>query len=341
MENPEKYMPTVGEENSNNTQEYTELTKTINQLLENLSWEATVALGETGLARAVDELIRNLGDEDSTKRSRAIDTLENIGLIQVIDGLIKLLEDEYIPSSLGDMVVKSIKKIGLKKAAKGLTKALENGDDTLRSHATGMLYLINAQIDRLIEIIKYSDGLEAEVASKIVVKIGTDYALEKLIEVLEDEQEDYRSRCYVAFALGSVNSEQVVKSLSKVLETHLEEQDLCDTVAYALAEIDSDRAIESLLKATICENYKARRAANEVLPSVNDEELMDRLIEVLENQDFNVFFDHDDSLMRRMKANIFSLWAIEVLSEALQYKDVEVRQIVADNLRNSEIRRLI
>ena len=149
--------------------------------------EAALALAGMGNSRAVEFLIEALSDEDRDVRKGAARTL----------GLIKD-----------------------KKAVDHLIEALKDEDWYVRAEATEALGLIEDEraVKYLIEAFKNKGWVIREKTAEALVSIGTQ-AIEPLIKVLEDDDEDWYVRMEAAKALNEIGGIKVQKVLNVFLKS--------------------------------------------------------------------------------------------------------------------------
>jgi HEAT repeat protein len=207
--------------------------------------DAAIALGELGDARAVEPLIRALGERDIGLYQRATVALATIGA-PAVELLIETLGKgtaagsgqaevalyqigapavELLIRSLGDLnsevrqhAFQALQHIKLDpRASELLVKAL--GDDSMRSHAALLLGNIGdaRAIESLIEVLLNGDPIDRQDAADYLGTIGDARAIAPLIIALRDMDINPRLGQYAAIALGELGDARAVEPLIRAL----------------------------------------------------------------------------------------------------------------------------
>jgi HEAT repeat protein len=236
------------------------------------SRDAARALGEIGDARAVEPLIKALGDEDEDVCMNAAEALGEIGDTRAVGPLIKNLSARtFGRSSINDTKTSQLSAtwaladIGVA-AVEPLIKALGDEDDDVRWLAADALGEIGDE--RAVEpLIKALRDDNVHCAAEALGNIGDVRAVEPLIKALEDEE--WRVRYYAARALIIIMDARAVEPLIGALED--ETWAVRGNAAYALGEIGDARAVEPLIKVLGDESDEVRDAAKEALKKLGHE----------------------------------------------------------------------
>ncbi len=244
---------------------------------------AVGTLGEIGDARAVEPLIRALG-EKSSKVSKAV--MHALAKLASVEQLLKVLGEGNLT------VVEALGKIGDVRAVEPLIKALEDEDEDVRRNAVVALGKIGdaRAFEPLIKKLSVAgdevrlmiDGdfvVSEDVAARkeVVValgEIGDARAVEPLIKALRDENWDIRFEA--AVALGKIGDVRAVEPLIRTLRgedpvTASRREAVRRGVAQALVNIGDACAVESLIKALGDENAEVRISATWVLKQLGHE----------------------------------------------------------------------
>jgi HEAT repeat protein len=229
---------------------------------------AADALGNIGDTRAVEPLIKALGDKNSDVRRCAAKVLDKLGWKPKTDGQ----KAAYLISNAawGTLV-----ELG-EAAVEPLIKALGAEDEDVRKSATGVL-------DKL-GWVPETDGQRAAYLIAVqdwesLVECGGP-AVEPLIGVLGDEDEDVR--WYAAETLGKIGNTRAVEPLISALgDDNTRTLKGCETIIEALGKIGDARAVEPLIKALGEDYNRLRTAAAKALGEIGDAQAVQPLITVL------------------------------------------------------------
>jgi len=153
--------------------------------------------------------------------------------------------------------------------------------------------------------------------------IGSEKAVEHLILLVRDEDEDVRWNA--AFALGEIGSEKAIEHLIPLLRD--EDKYVRKNAAFALGEIGSEKAIEHLIPLLRDEDEDVRSEAAYVLGKIGSEKAVEHLIPLLKDKDELVRKDAAFAL-----GKIGSEKAVEHLIPLLKDKDTIVRRNAASAL---------
>ena len=201
----------------------------LNKTLENkLPWShskelarqnATIALGKIGGKRAVELLIKTLGDENEYIRSTAASALGEIGGKRAVEPLIKSFEANRTGSSEAAI---SLGKIGDTRAVGPFIKAIDdwhNRSGFLNAvRALGKMRDVRAVKPLIIVLEDGNIDFRADVA-QVLGKIGDKRAVESLIKALEDEYDSTHHPRTQSFY--SHIRQNIIEALVKITENHL------------------------------------------------------------------------------------------------------------------------
>lgn len=245
--------------------------------LKAISWEA-----------AVRPLLASLKDADGNVRAISAEILGRTGSEEAVEPLIESLKDE-------DWIVRTIAADALgemhSEAAVGpLTVALKDKDWSVRDQAAQALKEIawdwEEVVTPLLEVLKDRDANIRANAALALGAIGSEAALDQLLEALKVENERERVRGLVARALGIIGSEEALEPLMKVLNN--EGWYVRSCAAEALGAIGSRMAIEPLIEVLKDGSRWVRADAAGALGKVGNLKAIEPLTELLENEEFNV-----------------------------------------------------
>jgi HEAT repeat protein len=279
----------------------------------------------------IDSLIKKLEDKDSDVRMSAAEALGSIGSKKAIETLINVLTTDK-DSKVRESAAFALGGIGSEKAVESLINVLSTDKDSdVRSSTAFALGGIGSEktIESLIDAL--STDKESDIrwsATFALGRIGSELAIEPLIKALSTDKDSY-VRWSAAFALGRIGSELAIEPLIKSLSTDKENSIVRGNVAEALGRIGSELAIEPLIKALFTdeESYVRWRAA-EALGRIGSELAIGALIEALNTT--------EDSAVRERAADalghIGGERAVELLIEALTTKEGDVRWRAAEAL---------
>ena len=308
----------------------------LNQMLDFkiLSFLACQALGETGSDKAVEPLIKALGDMKNNYRyckataEAAAKALGQIGSDKAVESLIEALGDHY--SSVCRAAAGALGQIGSDKAVEPLIKAMGYRMYKYRDCDAAAEALDQIGSDKVVECLleevigNKGSGMSKKVeAAKVLGKIGPDKAVEPLIEALGDRES--RVRKAAAEALGEIGSDKAVERLIEVLG----DEDLYVRMmaAEALGQIGSDKAVGPLIKVIGDEHWYVRKAAAKALGKIGSDEALNILIKAMGDESGNVSYEAAWSL-----GKIGSDEALNTLIKVLGDRESKVREAAAEAL---------
>ncbi len=315
-----------------------------NNNIYNISYIAE-ALGEIGSEHAVKHLIKafyNYKNRESHIRQKILEALIKIGSKKAIEHLLIALDKQ--PShdySLENQIRKTFVEFHSKNTINSLIRISKNSENTLTISriAAEVLYEIAPQdaVDHLIEASSNPDRSISIDAIKTLGRIGSNTAINKLIKILE-ENNDFNSNA--AHALGEVGPDAtaaiqpLIKNLIESLERHDYSQS--EAAAYALGNIgpDATAAIQPLIKALGINNRSLRTSSAKALGQIGSEIAIPHLIQTLEN--FNYYYTND-VIQTSLEAlgNIGSDAVIPPLIQSLKSSNYWLRKIAAEALGNT------
>ncbi len=205
---------------------------------------AAEALGEIGDERAVDALIKALGDEDWYIRRAAAEALGNIGDKRAVDSLIKALEDENWEVRLA--AAKALGYIGAKEAVDELIDRLLNDSaEEVRVRAAESLGLIGepqalTALQQAVE--KDSSNWVRSAASKAIAKIKQANAVAQGEEV-EQPEEAQKPQTQEETAPVTVQAPSTPPTEELIAQLSSEDK---QKVLEALQELSQRKAVEAV-----------------------------------------------------------------------------------------------
>ncbi len=251
--------------------------------------EAIRALGLINDETTVDLLISIMNDDeedDYYTRSAAIWALGEIGIPKPVSGLIKLTKNEnkYIKRN----VLRTLGKIGDKRAVPYLIDALEDFEDKRDDRNYNKEYYDEYMYEKLRQWNSQDqnwddtmgDWTVRHLAAWALGKIGAIQALDKLIELLNDEDEDIR--IISAWALGRIGNAKAVKPLKKALDDEF--SFVRKKAMDALTEIGEFEDIDTIIKKLKDKNKSARMAAVGALGKIGSSRAAEVLIQALKDE---------------------------------------------------------
>jgi HEAT repeat protein len=166
---------------------------------EDVRWKAAISLGEIGDRRAIDPLIRLLGDEDRFVRSRAAYAIGIMGE-QVIQPLAEVLSTEKNPDlRLG--AVMALGRIQADPATRLLIRATTDSAWDVRQEAMTALAATGRDgLLVLLDALKFAEKREEINIIRVLGEIGSKDAIEPLMQLLETADADARPLIIQAIA---------------------------------------------------------------------------------------------------------------------------------------------
>jgi len=283
---------------------------------------AVEVLGKIGSEKAVEPLIKCLGDKDWTVRESAARALEKIRSEKAVEPLIQCLGDE--DWSVRDSA-EALGKIGSEKVVDALIYCLGDKDSEARYLAAEALGNIGSEkaVEPLIKRLGDQNWRGRYSAAEALGKIGSEKVVELLIKCLGDE--DWDIRYLAAEALGKIGSEKVVELLIKRLGD--EDSDIRYLAAKALRKIGSEKAVEPLIQCLGDKKSRVRDSAAEALRKIGLEIAVELFIKRLDNKNSYVRYLAAEAL-----GNIGSEKAVEPLIKRLGDEGWSVRKFAAKAL---------
>lgn len=119
----------------------------------------------------------------------------------------------------------------------------------------------------------------------ILGELGSEKAIEHLIEILQDKTLNIFGRHEAARALGRIKSEKAVDPLIEVLNDKELDPPVRYGAAYALGDMQSEKAVPSLTKALSENNVQIRMGVVTALGNIGSDKAVDALMKALEDMD--------------------------------------------------------
>ena len=224
--------------------------------------------------RSFPAFVKALGNWDPAVRRAASETLKALGSKEIVDLLIKALEDMNPTIRLKATWI--LFAIADQRTKKGpVIQALGDEDPMVRRAAAWTLGRIEAReaTDSLIHSLGDSEPGVRKAAAWVLGKFGDQRAVESLIKALGDRNSDVRENA--AISLGKLGDQRAVEPLVQALGD--ESLKMLQAVALALGKIGDRRAVGPLVEALASRSSGVRKAAAEALESLG--EPLGRLIE--------------------------------------------------------------
>jgi HEAT repeat protein len=267
---------------------------------------------ETGDARAVEPLVKALGDEYDDVCKVVGDALVKIGA-PAVEPLIQASQDEN--KDVRRKAVEALVKIEDERAVEPLIQALQDDDFVVRREAAEALVKIGdaRAVDSLIQALKDEDFVVRQEAAEALVKIEDGRAIEPLIQALKDKDSAVRWRVAESLVkMGAPAVEPLIQALKdesgiirmeansvllKIREPAVEpliqalkdeNKDVRAGAAEALGKIGDTRAVEPLIQALKDENKDVRAEAAKVLGKIGDTRAVEPLIHTLKDESSDV-----------------------------------------------------
>lgn len=246
------------------------------------------ALGESGDTGAVEPLIIVLlKNEYDFVRAQAAEALGKLGDARAVDALIHALEDTHENNDVRKKAAEALGQIANRRAMEALIAVLRAEDSNICEKASLVLKKVgNAAVEPLISALG-SEGIEIrEKAAYILGDIGDNKAVEPLIAILEDKDEDYELREKAVEALGKIRDVRAVEPLIDAACHDTEHAVRCASVT-ALGDIGNAQAVEPLIGLLRDKSSPSmmmmRGLAAEALGKIGDDTAVEPLIRVLED----------------------------------------------------------
>ncbi|BBO80667.1 hypothetical protein DSCO28_12330 [Desulfosarcina ovata subsp. sediminis] len=192
---------------------------------------AAEALGKIGSIKSEDALMKSLGDEDEQVCRNAAVALCRIGSNKAADALIKLMGD-------GDEQV-------CRNAAVALMKLMDDSEDLVSCEFYENIHNIESEkeINALINCFVELDEKSRHKPARIIGKTDPKVAVNALVKIIEEDSDDFRIDA-AADALGIIGTDDAVNALIEKLK---DDDENCYHCAYSLGKIGTDKAIDALL----------------------------------------------------------------------------------------------
>ncbi|MBF0406076.1 MAG: HEAT repeat domain-containing protein [Candidatus Riflebacteria bacterium] len=238
-----------------------------------------VVLGETNDPRAIKTLSGLVKDASGKVRTAAIEAIGNIGTTAAVQPAIEALKDSM--ESVRAKAAHVLGELSDTAAVEFLEKATHDGSEVVRCIAIRALAAMQDQ--RVSEILTNSLGdTTEEVRAAAVEVLGTRkdrLALPNLIKSLEDASERVREKA--AVALGQIADTRAILPMLYRLD------DPSSLVPLACSESIVSFKVRSfpvLIEALKAEEERIRRHACDLLIRIGDEELVTRLLKLLNDR---------------------------------------------------------
>jgi HEAT repeat protein len=195
--------------------------------------------------------------------------------------------------------------------------------------------IIGVQIKANTNILKDIGVGGHKIAIKALEKIGTKEAIEPIIGVLENKNEDVKVRVAAAFALWktSIRDVQVTKSLIKVLKDESDHRLVRWSATHALGEFGDVTAIEPLIEALKDKHADVRAGAAEALGKMGDERSLKPLIKALNDDIWWVREAAAEALGKLAQRGIKDEDAVPPLREMMESPFVRIYAAARDALQ--------
>jgi HEAT repeat protein len=204
-----------------------------------------------------------------------------------------------------------------------LLQVLDNQDSDVRQSAAKGLGEIgsDAAIPRLIQALEQDENSDVRGSIATALgKIGSEAVIPSLFQTLANRDEEFGVRLNAAIALGQVGNKTVILALLEILFTDSLEGWM--SAATALSQIDSKQTITELSEALEQGNADICQRAAYTLGAIGDEAAIPILIKLLEDRRF---FSIVRSEAAKALGNIRSFSALPSLLSALNDEDYTIR----------------
>jgi HEAT repeat protein len=221
-----------------------------------------VAIGEPAVEALLD-VVWNSGDADA--RSRAVETLGQIGSKSIGPPLMRLLQEDDLEVTIKYEIVEALGKIGDPDLIETVIQAMTTGDPVMRFRASRALVRMGrGAVEGLACLLRESANEDVRRSSaEALVQIADSRAVPTLIAALRDDNNLVRKAA--TEALGKLKDRRAVEALCEALEA--DTWFVAGGAADALAQIGDEKAIGPLLKALGDDRREVRRRAIRALQS--------------------------------------------------------------------------
>ncbi|MCP4544323.1 MAG: hypothetical protein GY832_45005 [Chloroflexi bacterium] len=283
----------------------------------NVRRAAAEALGVIGDFRAIEPLIRALGDEDEDVRQTAATALVTMADPKAVEPLIQVLEDE--DAGMRQVGVKALGAIGDPPAVAALIQALGDKDGDVRRTAAEALRAIGEPaVEPLSRMLGDENEDVREAAERALGKIDDSQAVTRLIHALGDEDKWRRWNALEALVeIGDPVVEPLIRTLGD------EDKWRRRSALEALVEIGNP-AVELLIRALGDEDGGVRYVAAKGLEENGDPKAVVPLIRTLGDKDWEM-----RQTTARALGKIGDPQAVTPLIRTLEDEDREVRLVAA------------
>jgi len=255
------------------------------------AWRALEEMGKS----AVECLASALDNPREDIRISAVSILGNIKDSSCFEPLIQALKDES--PSVRRAAIRALAKLGDKRAVKPLLGALDDGSKEVRE-----------------------ESLQA------LAQLPDPQALERLMEIAQNNSEDWVAREKAIEALGKIGGKQAVDILIKLANSELRgakfSYDLSHSIIKALGYTRDPRAIDTLVKA-----WREERQPSAALVSLAQigNPAVEALLSLFNDKNYPAYRRAD---LARALGKIADKRAVESLVASLYEEDVSLREAV-------------
>lgn len=212
-------------------------------------------------------LLRKLRDGDLDEQLEAIRKLQGMPDPQVVDALIEALRDESKDPFVREDSAEALGKIGNPKAIPPLIEAFremdaENSDLWWKASRALLKIKDSAVVDALCEALQHDIPQVRMGAAYTLGEIGDTRAVESLIPVLREDQEE-RVRTQAAHALGQLGDKRAIQPLIEALKD--QDHSVRYAAIMALWKLEAKEAVPFICKAFHDEHPSVREVAAWVL----------------------------------------------------------------------------
>src|ERR1700754_2540315 len=183
---------------------------------ESMAIDAANALGQIGDPRAVDGLLKLIGNSDASTRQAAVSALNSLALTSMSERIIPLLHDS--DSNVRESAVKIAGYFGYREAAGPLIDLSRDPNERVRTAVIEHLPFIEDEraLDVLLQALKQETPSVRAAAARALGNMDAPQADGQLIEALSDD--DVWVRYFSARALGPRPAAGTRGALEKVIE---------------------------------------------------------------------------------------------------------------------------
>ncbi|MGM0510159.1 MAG: HEAT repeat domain-containing protein [Thermoplasmatota archaeon] len=254
------------------------------EVLKDDSWEvrhdAVIALGEVGGEKAVKGLAELLEEEEEFEiKEKTIYSLGKIGDKEAVEVMEGFIDEEELHQTLA----RSLCSIDDEVAEEPLIRLFEEGDRDTRMivvEGLGAMERSDVILDTLYEGLKDDIWRVREESAKALGRSGDENTVEKLLDLLDDENSYVVEACLKS--VGKLGDGSVVDEISEKLDD--QEASIRIASAEALGEIGKEKAVDQLLgRLEVEDNPRVLWSISDAL-SECEEESVDKLRDEMEEQ---------------------------------------------------------